>query len=85
MKQYKITSENFVLPGETADPDCVMDAADLAQLKQQAGITGLLDRNSVPVTPKAWTASDNKGRIQQEQKIKPGTEAWFKLWFDRKK
>jgi len=85
MKQHKITSENFVLPGETADPDCVMDVADLAQLKQQAGITGLLDMNSMPVAPVMWPASNNKGRIQQEQKIKPGTEAWFKLWFDRKK
>lgn len=43
MKQYRITSENFILPGETGDADAVMDAADLAQLKKLAGITGLLE------------------------------------------
>jgi len=25
-----------------------------------------------------------KARIMIEQDIKPGTEAWFKLWFSRK-
>ena len=25
----------------------------------------------------------NKGQIQREQGIKPGTDAWFKLWFGR--
>lgn len=38
MKQYRITSANFVLPGETGDDDAVMDAADLAQIKKLAGI-----------------------------------------------
>jgi hypothetical protein len=43
MKQYRITSENFVLQGETGDADAVMDSTDLAQLKKLAGITGLLE------------------------------------------
>jgi len=38
MKQYRITSANFVLPGETGDADAVMDAADLADIKRLAGI-----------------------------------------------
>jgi hypothetical protein len=25
----------------------------------------------------------NKGQIQREQNIKPGTEEWFKLWFGK--
>lgn len=43
MKQYRVTSENFVLQGETGDTDAVMDSQDLAQLKKLAGITGLLE------------------------------------------
>lgn len=43
MKQYRITSENFILPGETGDEDAVMDARDLAEIKRLAGITGLLE------------------------------------------
>ena len=38
MKQYRITSANFVLPGETCDADAVMDAADLAEIKKLAGL-----------------------------------------------
>jgi hypothetical protein len=38
MKQYRITSENFVHRGETGDEDAVMDAADLRELKRLAGI-----------------------------------------------
>lgn len=38
MKQYRITSANFVLPGETGEQDAVMDAADLSEIKKLAGI-----------------------------------------------
>ena len=27
--------------------------------------------------------SSNKGQIQREQNIKPGTDEWFKLWFGK--
>jgi hypothetical protein len=27
--------------------------------------------------------SSNKGQIQREQNIKPGTPEWFKLWFGK--
>jgi len=45
MKQYRITSANFVSPGETGDADAHMDADDLAQLKRLAGVgtLGLLE------------------------------------------
>jgi hypothetical protein len=43
MKTYRITSENFVLQGETGDADAVMDPQDLTELKRLAGITGLLE------------------------------------------
>ena len=43
MKQYRITSEHFVLQGETGDADAVMDSRDLYELKRLAGVTGLLE------------------------------------------
>lgn len=44
MKQYRITSENFVLPGESGDEDAVMHPDDLAQIKKLAGIAGLFEQ-----------------------------------------
>ena len=45
MKQYRITSEHFVTPGETGDTDAYMAPDDLAQLKKLAGVgtLGLLE------------------------------------------
>jgi hypothetical protein len=47
MKQYRYTSEHFVLPGETGDTDAVMDAKDLRELKRLAGLSDLSE-NSEP-------------------------------------
>lgn len=41
MKQYRITSEHFVTPGETGDADAFMAPDDLAQLKRLAGVGSL--------------------------------------------
>jgi hypothetical protein len=41
MKQYRITSANFVSPGETGDNDAFMAPDDLAQLKKLAGVGAL--------------------------------------------
>lgn len=41
MKQYRITSENFVSQGETGDADAYMAPDDLAQLKKLAGVGSL--------------------------------------------
>jgi len=41
MKQYRITSENFVTPGETGDADAYMAPDDLAQIKKLAGVGSL--------------------------------------------
>lgn len=41
MKQYRITSEHFVTPGETGDTDAFMAPDDLAQLKKLAGVSSL--------------------------------------------
>lgn len=42
MKQYRITTAEFITPGESGDPDAILSSEDLLMLKQQAGITGLL-------------------------------------------
>ena len=38
MRQYRITSANFVHQGETGDVDAVMDSQDLYQIKKLAGL-----------------------------------------------
>jgi hypothetical protein len=38
MKQYRITSADFVAPGETGDADAVMDAHALQELRKLAGL-----------------------------------------------
>ena len=38
MKQYRITSANFVAPGETGEPNAHMDPHDLQELKKLAGL-----------------------------------------------
>jgi len=39
MKQLRITSENFVTPGEQGHPDAAMHPDDLNQLRRLAGLT----------------------------------------------
>lgn len=55
MKQYRITSGDFVLQGETGEADAVMDSQDLAEIKKLAGITGLVEDggalSGMPSTP----------------------------------
>ena len=40
--QYKITTADFMTPGETGDTDAIIDQFDLAQIKKMAGISGLM-------------------------------------------
>jgi len=54
MKQYKLTSADFVLPGESLEPDAYMSAEDLASIKKQNELSGFLhqqiaDRLANPV------------------------------------
>ena len=47
---------------------------DINDIKRLAGIgTGVYNKDVSPVT--------NKGQIMKQNNIKPGTDAWFKLWF----
>ena len=61
MKQYKITSADFLTPGETGDPDAVMDPVDLETLKRQAGINTTLIQKQPMVEQKP-------GKVLRERK-----------------
>lgn len=83
MTQRRFTSANFVPPGETGEPDAVLDANDpVYQLKALAGI----ERNKQP----HWQQYDGmnisrtgmeKKKLEKEHNIRPGTDEWFQLWF----
>jgi hypothetical protein len=75
MKQYRITAADFNPPDSNPTiPDCYVDPAVLHAVR-----TG----QELP-TPRAEIKSENLGKFQQDNNIKPGTKAWFKLWFAKK-
>jgi hypothetical protein len=88
MKQYKITG----FPVDTStDPDCYLAPDDpIHQLKASnwLGELGaeqrLQEYNSLSKRQFSDRGNEN-ARIMREQGIKPGTPAWFELWFGGKK
>jgi hypothetical protein len=85
MKQYRITSSNFVLPGETGDPDAYMDPDDLTRLKEMAGIGSGIPKAPAPSTKDVNISNTGteKAQLMRKHNIKPGTPEWFQLWFSR--
>lgn len=98
MKQYRITSEHFVTPGETGEPDAHLH--DLVELKRLAGVgsLGLLedynpDGSSVmsaadqdtpsPIGSNDSVTGTEKRQIEKDKHIKVGTPEWFQLWFSK--
>lgn len=89
MKQYKITSENLVQNGEN---DAYLAPDDpIHQLKAAAALGGLgsaarLQEYTALQQNKVTFGHDrqHKADIMRTHNIKPGDEAWFKLWFGRK-
>lgn len=84
MKQYKITADN-ILPSDT--DDCYLSPTDpLHELKAAAIMGGLGSHERLAAynaTLRQPVVGSNKGQIQREQGIKPGTDAWFRLWFGK--
>lgn len=71
-RQRRITSADF-LPKE--EDDCYLAPTDPAH--QYMGVPKIAE-------PQIVINNNNgseKARIMREQNIKPGDEAWFKLWF----
>lgn len=83
MKQYRITSTDLTPKSED---DCYIDPADpiwdlipISALGGLGGTEALAHYNS----KLKQSMGNNKGQIQREQNIRPGSEKWFKLWFGK--
>ena len=78
MRQYRFTS---TATANDAIPDAVMDPNDPAfQIAN-----GVVPRRNYVELP-AWqqnNPANEKARMMREQGIKPGTPAWFALWFGK--
>ena len=84
MRQYKITSTD-ILPASDNDcylaPDDPIHALKPASMMGGIGADEALSKYNTLMKP--VVVGSNKGQIQREQNIKPGTDEWFKLWFGR--
>ena len=80
MKQYRITTEN--LPTPTAD-DCYLSEDDpVHEIINQSIMGGLgAAARAYNMSKQYNVESCDKGRIQRENNIKPGTPEWFSLWY----
>ncbi len=97
MKQYRYTSENFVLKGESGDADAVMDSNDLRDLKRLAGLTesdpGVWAGPVIPGEADAGIASPlgsnisqtatTRNELEKEYHAQPGTDLWFIINFSK--
>ena len=86
MHQYRITASDLV---QQDDNDAYLAPDDpVHELMAAAAMGGLgaaerLAEYRSQQTP--MIVGSNKGQIQREQGIKPGTDEWFKLWFGQNK
>ena len=85
MRQFRITSADI---NPSSDDDCYIapddpmwDMMPASQMGGMGSADALAKYNSIsaPVI-----VQNNNAQIMREQNIKPGTDAWFKLWFGRK-
>jgi hypothetical protein len=85
MRQYRITG----FPVDTStDPDCALSPDDPIHALQSSNWLGELGadrRMQEYLTKREMPAYGNVGnenaKIMREQGIKPGTPAWFELWY----
>ena len=86
MKQYRITVDDII---PSSDDDCYLAPEDpIHELKAAAMMGGLGAAERLAeyrATLRQPVVGSNKGQIQREQGIKPGTDEWFKLWFGKNK
>jgi hypothetical protein len=84
MKQYRITVSDLV---QDSNDDAYLAPEDpIHELKAAAMMGGLGAAERLAdyrATLKQPVVGSNKGQIQREQNIKPGTDEWFKLWFGK--
>jgi hypothetical protein len=82
MHQYYITSKDLV---SSSDDDCYLAPDDpIHALKATSCIGGIGSAQALAAYNQASLpkiASCNKGEIQRQRNIKPGSPEWFKLWY----
>ena len=84
MRQIRITTETFRLPGDDPTiPDAYVDPAELARMKKLAGIDSLGIMEKSGDSPISGDIGSDNAEYQRKHNIKPGTDEWFKLWFAR--
>ena len=78
MKQYRFTSNDFLKSNEN---DCYIDPAD--PIYKLINSTSLINEFQLEQLNQRQLPSftDERGKIQREQNIRPGTDQWFKHWF----
>ena len=90
MKQFYITKENIL---QDSPDDCYLAPDDpIQELKISAYMGGLGAqtrlaeyRAKTELANKVNTGDVNKTKYMKENNIKPGTPAWFELWFGKRK
>jgi hypothetical protein len=87
MKQYRYTTENFVISGDDgATDDAVMDTADLSRIRKLAGIveSSMNSSEQSDGSTSPLTSNFNQQRkLERDNNIQPGTDEWFALWARR--
>lgn len=97
MKQYRITSSNFVHQGESGYDDAVMDSQDLAELKRLAGIPISEDGGAIsgimatpraqetgimsPVGSTAGYSASERNSLINQYMADPGSPLWMMIMF----
>jgi hypothetical protein len=80
--QYRITSADI---NQTSEDDCVLSPDDpIHSMKGVSQLGGLGSMETLAAYASAQAPKvqgSNKGQIQRELNIKPGTDEWFKLWY----
>lgn len=84
MKQFKITSENLNIK---STEDCILSPDDpIHELAKTAAIGGIGIESAMSSYNKSklpLVETNTKAEMQRKYNIKPGTDAWFKLWFSK--
>lgn len=86
MREIRFTANSFVHKGETGVPDAVLDEHDLAEIQRLAGINSLAETKKHKSADKEENISHTAMKrvdYMKKHNIKPGSEAWFELWFSR--
>jgi len=86
MRQYRITVND--VPQDCGDDAYLAPEDPIHALKAvsiMGGLGGQARLAEYNATLRQPVVGSNKGQIQREQGIKPGTNEWFELWYGRNK